>query len=71
MHINFIPNKQVQTLILTIVNTGIGMNKTNLTNNLGTIIKFGIKAFMEALRAGADTSISGQAGAYLVAEKGL
>ena len=72
--IQIIPNKDDKTL--TITDTGIGMSKSDLIENLGTVANSGTKKFMEYLKNSNNDKLDliGQFGvgfysAYLVADK--
>ena len=71
--IRIVPNKRENTL--TIVDTGIGMDRQELVDNLGTIARSGTKSFVSRLKEAKDgAGLIGQFGvgfysAFMVAER--
>lgn len=72
LEIRVVPNKEERTI--TIIDNGIGMDKEELEDNLGTIAKSGSELFKENNEMKKDISIIGQFGvgfysAFMVAKK--
>ncbi|KAI0990269.1 hypothetical protein GJ496_002517 [Pomphorhynchus laevis] len=72
LDIHIIPDKD--NMQLHIIDTGIGMTKGDMVNNLGTIARSGTRAIIEAIQSGADISMIGQFAvffysAYLIADR--
>lgn len=71
-YIEIVPNKDDRTL--TIIDTGIGMDRDDLIENLGTIAKSGTASFRESVESADIKDLIGQFGvgfysAFMVADK--
>lgn len=72
LNVKIMTNKANNTLSIT--DTGIGMSREELVENLGTVARSGTRAFMEKLKDSKDMGMIGQFGvgfysAFLVADK--
>lgn len=71
-YIELIPNKEARTL--TIIDTGIGMDETDLAENLGTIARSGTDNFRQSVESADIKDLIGQFGvgfysAFMVADR--